>query len=79
MTDTQYSELIEFLGRRFDSIDRRLEALEQRVEALEKRMAALEDRVTKVEVGQESMLHQLQILAEGVAMANDRLDRLEAA
>ena len=33
MTDSEYGQLVQFLGRQFEAIDRRFEGLEQRVDA----------------------------------------------
>lgn len=75
MTADQYTELIDFLSRKFDRIDQRFDALEERMDALERRMDGLERRLTKVEVTVEDLQHQIQILAEGLSGTNQRLDR----
>ena len=64
MTKSEYHELIDFLGVRFDRIERRFEALEQ--------------RVTRVEIGQESLRDDMRAIADGLLGLSDRVDRLEA-
>lgn len=61
MTADQYTDLIDFLGRKFGGIDERFDALE--------------GRLTKVEVGLESLRGDVQILAEGLTSLSQRLDR----
>jgi predicted nucleic acid-binding Zn-ribbon protein len=68
MTRSEYQDLVEFLGRKFDAIDRRFEAIEGR-------LASLEDRMTRVEVSFEENRHQIQILAEGISAVDEKLDR----
>lgn len=84
MTNDQYSELIGFLGRRFDSIDRRFEGMENRFEGLENRFEGLENRfetlerrTARVEVGLESLREEVRVVAEGVSANTVRIDRLE--
>lgn len=45
MTDTEYRQLIEFLGPRFEQIDQRLVTVDRRFVHLEERFDALERRV----------------------------------
>lgn len=66
----EYRQLVDFLGRKFGAIDRRFDLVDQRFEALE-------GRVGRVEVSGEGHRRQLQIVAEGVAMNGQRLDRHE--
>ena len=75
MTADQYTELIDYLGRKFGRIDERFDALEGRMDGLEGRMDSLEGRLTKVEVGLEALRGDVQILAEGLTTLNQRLDR----
>jgi hypothetical protein len=51
MSPDQYTELIEFLGRKFDRIEQRLTALE---------------------VSHESLRDQVELLADGQSMSNER-------
>ena len=68
MTADQYTELIDFLAEKFGGIDRRFDVLEGRFDGLE-------ERVVRVEVGLEALRHDVQILGEGLAANNERLDR----
>ena len=42
MTPDQFTELVEFLGRKFDQIDRRFDGVDARLDALERRVSALQ-------------------------------------
>jgi len=89
MTADQYTDLIEFLAKKFGRIDERFDALEGRMDALEGRMDALEGRMdglegrmdglegrlTKVEIGLEALRDDVRLLAEGISTTNSRLDR----
>jgi chromosome segregation ATPase len=68
MTTDQYTELNDFLAGKFGGIDGRFEALERRFDGLEA-------RVVRVEAGVEALRNDVQILAEGLASTNERLDR----
>jgi chromosome segregation ATPase len=68
MTQSEYKALIDFLSRKFDGIDGRFEAIEGRLEAVE-------GRLTRLEVGAEDLRHQIRIVAEGVVLCNERIDR----
>jgi predicted nucleic acid-binding Zn-ribbon protein len=70
MTRSEYQELVEFLGKKFDAIDRRFDAIDRRFDALE-------GRVTRVEVTQEQDRDLIQAVAEGVASLSERLDRFQ--
>ncbi len=39
MTNDEYSQLIEFLGRKFEEIDRRFEAMDRRCDRVEAKLA----------------------------------------
>jgi chromosome segregation ATPase len=77
MTRSEYQELVEFLGKKFDAIDRRFEAIDRRFDAIDRRFDALEGRVTRVEVTQEQDRDLIQAVAEGVASLSERLDRFQ--
>jgi hypothetical protein len=73
MTRSEYQELVEFLGgrfdavdQRFDAIDQRFDAIDQRFDAVDQRFDAVETRLARVEVTTEQNLHYLQIVAEGL-------------
>ena len=82
LSPSEYGELVEFLGRRFDQIDRRFDAvevrlgrLEERMERLEVRVGRLEDRVLSVEVGQESLHDLIKLNAEAILSLDQKVDR----
>ena len=77
MTRSEYQELIEFLGKKFDAIDRRFDAIDRRFEAIDRRFDAIEERLTRVEVTQEQDRDLIKAVAEGVANVNERLDRFQ--
>jgi hypothetical protein len=68
MTADQYTELVDFLGGQFERIDARFDAIDHRFDALE-------ERAVRMEVGLESLRHDVQILGEGLSATNQRLDR----
>ncbi len=83
MTRSEYQELVEFLGpkfdalnRRFEAIDHRFDAIDHRFDAIDRRFDALEDRLTRVEVLCEDNRHQIEIVAEGVGAVWSELGRL---
>ena len=61
MTADQYTELINFLVDKFGRIDERFDGVES--------------RLTKVEISVEALRYDVQVLAEGLSMTNERLDR----
>ena len=63
MTRSEYQELVEFLGKKFDAIDRRFDAIDE--------------RLTRVEVTQEQDRDLIKAVSEGVANVNERLDRFQ--
>jgi chromosome segregation ATPase len=75
MTRSEYQELVEFLGPKFEAIDRRFDAIDRRFEAIDRRLDGLEVRLTRVEVGVEENRHQIQLLAEGVTAVDQKLER----
>ena len=44
MTRSEYQELVEFLGAKFDVIDRRFEAIDQRFDVIDRRFEAIDQR-----------------------------------
>ncbi len=71
-------DLVDFLGRTFGRIDQRFEQVDQHFEQVDRRFGALEGRVGRVEMTCEGLRHDLQVVAEGVTMNGERLDRHEA-
>ena len=65
MTPSEYQDLVEFLGRRFDAIDARFDAVET--------------RLTRVEVLVEENRNQIQIVAESVTSLTEVMTREFAA
>lgn len=63
MTPSEYQDLVEFLGPKFDAIDRRFDAIERRLAA--------------VEVSVEENRHQIQILAESITATDRKLERFQ--
>lgn len=83
MSPSEYKELVDFLGRKFDVIDARFEAIDRRFDGVDKRFDAmdmrfdaLETRLTRVEITVEDNRHRIQILAEGLATLDGKVDRL---
>ena len=92
MTKSEYQELAEFIGRRFDRSDRRFDAIDRRLEVMDKRFDgidnrfdavgnrfdSMDDRLRRVEILGEDTRHQVQILAGAVTGNNQRLDAFRA-
>jgi hypothetical protein len=68
MTRSEYQELIQFLGQKFDRIDERFSLIDGRFDSVEGRLAI-------VEVGNEQNAHQIQVLAEGITAVDQKLER----
>jgi len=77
-------ERFDRVDERFDRLEGRMEKLEGRVEKLEGRMENIEGRMDGVEGGlrhlqlvvENEIRPQIQILAEGHMMLNEKLDRV---
>ena len=76
--------ILAILDKRFDRVDERFDRLEGRMENLEGRMERIEGRVDKLEesvtnlqvVIENEIRPNIQILAEGHMMLNEKLDRV---
>jgi hypothetical protein len=67
VSEGEFEELIDFLGRRFEAIDGRFEAIDGRFEALEARLA-------RVEVLGEDTRVQVRTVAEGLTAFREQTD-----
>ena len=66
----------EKIDKRFDGVDERLDKLEGRMDKLEGRVDKLEGSVTHLQLVIENEIRpNIQILAEGHMMLNEKLDR----
>ena len=68
MSPSEYRELVEFLGRRFDEIDRRFDGIDARFDAVE-------GRLLKVVVGLEEARDLIKLNAEAILSVGQQLDR----
>ena len=68
MTRSEYSNLIEFLGRKFEGVEVRLSGVEGR-------LAGMDERLTRVEILCEDNQHKIQIVAEGVVALREEMVR----
>jgi len=85
MTKSEYQELVEFLALRFERIDRRFDAMDERFDAMDERFSAgdkrsegFEERLHRVEILGEDTLHQVYLVAEGVATMAGKLDEFRS-
>ncbi|HSW29248.1 MAG TPA: hypothetical protein VLH75_07100 [Longimicrobiales bacterium] len=85
MTPDEYRELVDFLGRKFDRIDQcfdqvdqRFEQVDQRFERVDQRFENVEGEIRGVRVLVEMNASDIRKVAEGVQVANDRLERFQA-
>ena len=76
MTKSEYRELVEFLGPKFDKIDARFEAIDQRLDAIDHRLDAVEQRLTRVELLGEEDRDRTRILAEALGSLDRKVDAL---
>ena len=49
MTNNEYQQLVEFLGRRFDEIDQRFTAIDERFTAIDERFVAIDQRFVVID------------------------------
>ena len=70
MTKSEYQELVEFIGPRFDRIAVRFDAIDERFDPID-------ERLRRVEILGEENRHQIQIVAEAVAKTVS-IDKFEA-
>ncbi len=78
MTPNEYKELVDFLGRKFDRIDQRFDQVDQRFEQVDQRFEQVEGEIRGVRVLVEKNASDIRMVAEGVQVANDRLERFQA-
>jgi archaellum component FlaC len=92
MTPDEYRELVDFLGRKFDRIDQRFDQVDQRFEQVDQRFERVDQRFERVDqrfenvegeirgvrVLVEKNASDIRKVAEGVQVANDRLERFQA-
>lgn len=76
-------ELLAFLKENFDSINQRFRSMDQRFDAMDRRFDALDQRVEKIDervghnqVIMEALQSKIELVAEGVTGANERIDAL---
>ena len=74
MTDSEYQDLIEFIGKKFDQVDQRFEAMDRRFEAME---VKIEEGHRHTGVLIEAVRDDVRQVAEGVANVDQRLDGVE--
>jgi predicted nucleic acid-binding Zn-ribbon protein len=74
MTNTEYRQLVEFLGQQFTAVDRRFDALERRFDGLDQHVGGLDQRVGGLEQRFDDF--RLEVLGRFDEI-NRRLDRLE--
>ena len=67
----------EKIDKRFDGIDERFDRMDERFDRLEGRVDKLEESVTSLQLAVENEIRpNIQILAEGHMMLNEKLDRV---
>ena len=68
--------ILSLLDRQFEKIDKRFDGVDERLDKLEGRMDKLEGSVTHLQLVIENEIRpNIQILAEGHMMLNEKLDR----
>jgi hypothetical protein len=76
MAKSEYQELVEFLGPKFDKIDARFEGIEGRLTRVEERLTGVEERLTRVEVLGEQRGDQIGLLAEAISILDRKVEVL---
>jgi chromosome segregation ATPase len=70
MTGSEYQQLVEFLGRQFETIDRRFETIDRRLDAIDRRLEAIDRRFDTVD-------QRFDAAAVEFAVFGRRMDALE--
>ena len=78
LTKSEYHELVEFLGDKFQRIDVRFEQIDVRFERMEARLDATEEAGRHNAALIEQSTDAIRKVAEGVVMVNERLDRFRS-
>ena len=80
MDEEELAPLIEFIGKKFDQVDQRLGGMDHRLDQMatkdEVRAQQAETR-RHFDVVAEGLRSQIQLVAEGVSAADQRLDRFQ--
>ena len=74
MSPSEYKELIDFLGPKFDRIDQRFDKVEKRLDRVEGRLTGVEGRLTGVEVLFEQNRKEIRLLAESLKFYDEKMD-----
>ncbi len=78
MTRDQYTELVSFLGRKFDGVDQRFDGIDRRFDSVERRLSDHDRQFEEVRrhatVLFERSEANLKVVAEGLGL---RLERVE--
>ena len=77
MTRQQFQELRSLIQENAKGIKRNYEMVGRIYDEHGDRLQSLDGRLTRVEVGQEQLSHDLRAVAEGVTGNAERIDRLE--
>lgn len=72
MSENEYKELIDFLGKNFEKIDERFEKIDERFKKIDEQF---EDARRHTGVLIEAVEHKIDIVIETVMGLNERLDR----
>ncbi len=78
MTNDEYSQLIEFLGRKFEAIDRRFEAIDRRFDQVDAKLAEHDDRFREVFGHFDHLYQRLERLEQEYQAILEGLRRIEA-
>ena len=80
MEQESLAPLIEFIGKKFDQVDQRFEGMDRRLDQMatkdEVRTQQTETR-RHFDVVAEGLRSQIQLVAEGVSVVDQRLDRFQ--
>ena len=72
MSNNEYSELISFLGKKFDRIDEKFESIDKKFEAVDEKFETMR---REIGVQFEAMDHKIDLLIEGMIGTNQTISK----
>jgi len=77
MTNDEYQQLIEFLGRKFEEIGRRFESMDRRFDRVEAKLAEHDDRFREISSHFDHLYRRLERLEQEYQAILEGLRRIE--
>lgn len=70
---SEFQQLLEFIGLRFDRIDQRFEAIDQQFRTYDQRFEQIESRLTRLEVLFEEFRSDFRVVVDAIRGVKDEL------